>query len=111
MQLHQDGSGYVPSDFQAHKSYIPVPGQVFVKGRRPRLLHRLNPGLEMAAKAERRSASHPACQIQLWRTFFCLREVKSELADLRQSHGGLTMNLDGVVRYISKNGPAADFWR
>jgi hypothetical protein len=58
---------------------------------------------------EKRSASHPICQKKLRWTFFCF--VKSELADLSMSKSGLTMNLDGVVRTISKNESTADFWR
>jgi hypothetical protein len=62
-----------------------------------------------SGKGKKRSASRPICQQQLWRTFFCFREVKSELADLSLSMSGLMMNLDGVVRTINKNESAADF--
>jgi hypothetical protein len=40
---------------------------------------------------------------------FCFREVKSQLADLSLSQGGLMMNLKGVVRTISKNKSTANF--
>jgi hypothetical protein len=37
--------------------------------------------------------------------------MKPELADLSLSKSDLMMNLDGVVRTISKTEYAADFWR
>jgi hypothetical protein len=58
---------------------------------------------------EKRSTSCPIRRKQLRRTFFCFREVKSELADLSLSKSGLMMNLDGVARIISKNESTADF--
>ncbi len=70
--FRQEGSGYVPTDFQADKSNIAIPGPVFVKGWRPRLCHGLIPGLQMAAKTKKRSASCPICRKQLRRTFFFL---------------------------------------
>ncbi len=48
----QEGSGYIPADFQAKKVYIVVPGQVFVRERWPRQRHSLTPGLQMVAKAK-----------------------------------------------------------
>jgi hypothetical protein len=32
MKYRQEGSGYVPEDFQAEKTHIIVSGQVFVEG-------------------------------------------------------------------------------
>jgi hypothetical protein len=43
--------------------------------------------------------------------FFLFREVKSELADLSLSQGGLMMNLEGVIRTISNNESAAGVQR
>jgi hypothetical protein len=60
-------------------------------------------------EGKKRSASHPICQKQLRQTFFCFREVKSELADFSLSKSGLMMNLDGVVQTINKNESAANF--
>jgi hypothetical protein len=65
----------------------------------------------MAAKTKKRSASCPIRQKQLRQTFFCFREVKSELADLLLFKSSLMMKLDGVTRIISKNESAADFWQ
>jgi hypothetical protein len=53
--FRQEGSCYVPADFQANKSHVIVPGPVFVKGQRNRLI----PGLLMVAKASRRCARLP----------------------------------------------------
>jgi hypothetical protein len=65
----------------------------------------------MVAKTKKRSASCPIRQKQLRQTFFCFREVKSELADLLLSKSGLMMKLDGVAQIINKNESATDFWR
>jgi hypothetical protein len=62
-------------------------------------------------KTKKRSASCPIHRKQLRQTFFCFREVKSELVDLSLSRSGLMMKLDGVARIISKNESTADFWR
>ncbi len=51
--FRQEGSGYVPVDFQAKKFHIITPRLVFMKGRRPRLCHHLIPGIRMTAKAKK----------------------------------------------------------
>jgi hypothetical protein len=83
--LPQEGSGYVPADFQAEKTKIIAPGPVSVEGRRNGLRRRLIRRLLMAAKASRQLVSLLIRRIRLRRTFFGFREVKSELADLSLS--------------------------
>jgi hypothetical protein len=55
--LPQEGSGYVPADFQAEKTKIIAPGPVSVEGRRNGLRRLLNRRLLMAVKASRRFVS------------------------------------------------------
>ncbi len=93
--LPQEGSGYVPADFQAEKTKIIAPGPVSVKGRRNGLCRRLNSRLLMAAKASRRFVSLLIRRIRLRRTFFGFREVKSKPADHSLSQGCLKTNLEG----------------
>jgi hypothetical protein len=109
--LPQEGSGYVPADFQAEKTKIIAPGPVSVKGRRNGLCRRLNSRLLMAAKASRRFVSLLIRRIRLWRTFFGFREVKSKPADHSLSQGCLKTNLEGVARIGTENGSAAAFQR
>jgi hypothetical protein len=84
--LPQEGSGYVPPNFQAENTKIITPGPVSVEGRRNGLSRRLNRRLLMAAKASRRFVSLLICRIRLRRTFFGFSEVKSKLADLSHRH-------------------------
>jgi hypothetical protein len=62
----------------------------------------------MAAKVKRGFASLPIAKYYNG-GYFSVSEVKSELADLSVSQGGLMTNLEGVVRTISKNESTADF--
>jgi hypothetical protein len=87
--LPQEGSGYVPADFQAEKTKIIAPGPVSVEGRSNGLRQRLIRRLLMAAKASRRSVSLLIRRIRLRRTFFGFREAKSKPADLSLSQGSL----------------------
>jgi hypothetical protein len=109
--LPQEGSGYVPADFQAKKTKIIAPGLVSVEGRRNGLRQRLNRRLLMAAKASRRFVSLLIRRIWLRRTFFGFREVKTKPADLSLSQGCLKTNLEGVARTGTENGSAAAFRR
>ncbi len=109
--LPQEGSGYVPSDFQAEKTKIFAPGPVSLEGRRNKLRRRLNRRLLMAAKASRRFVSLLIRRIRLWRTVFSFREVKSKPADLSLSQGCLKTNLEGVARTGTENGFATAFQR
>jgi hypothetical protein len=109
--LPQEGSGYVPADFQSEKTKIIAPGPVSVEGRINRLLRRLSRRLLMAAKASRRFVSLLICRIWLRRIFFGFREVKSKPADLLLSQGCLNTNLEGVARTGTENGSAAAFQR
>jgi hypothetical protein len=109
--LPQEGSGYVPADFQAEKTKIIALGPVSVEGQRNGLRRRLNRRLLMAAKASRRFISLLIRQIRLRRTFFGFREVKSKPADLSLSQGCLKTNLEGVARTSTENSSAAAFRR
>jgi hypothetical protein len=109
--LPQEGSGYVPADFQAEKTKIIAPGPVSVEGRRNRLRGRLIRRLLIAAKASRRFVSLLIRRIRLWRTFFGFREAKSKPADFSLSQGSLKTNLEGVARTGTENGSAAAYWR
>jgi hypothetical protein len=90
--LPQEGSGYVPADFQAEKTKIIAPGPVSVEGRKNGLRRRVIRRLLMAAKASRRFISLLIRRIRLRRIFFGFREVKSNPADFSLSHGSLKTN-------------------
>jgi hypothetical protein len=87
--LLQEGSGYVPADFQAKKTKIIAPGPISVEGRRNGIRRRLIGRLFMAAKASRRLVSLLIRRIRLRRTFFGFREAKLKPADLSLSQGSL----------------------
>ncbi len=107
--LPQEGSGYVPADFQAEKTKIIAPGQVSVEGRKNGLHRGVIRRLLIAAKASRRFASLLIRRIRLRRIFFGFREVESKPADLSLSHGSLKTNLEGVTWTGTENGSAAAF--
>ncbi len=93
-----EGSSYFPADFQAKvPQCCPRAGFVagFVEGQRNGLCWCLIPGLLIAAKASRRSASLSICRIRLRRTFFCFREAKLKPEDFSLSQGSLMKNLEG----------------
>jgi hypothetical protein len=107
--LPQEGSGYVPANFQAKKTKIIAPGPVSVEGRRNGLRRHLIGRLLMVAKASRRFVSLLICRIWLRRTFFSFREVKSKPANLSLSQGSLKTNLEGVAQASSETGPPSPF--
>ncbi len=109
--LPQEGSGYVPADFQAKKTKIIAPRPVSVEGRRNGLSLRLIRRILMAAKASRRFVGLFIRRIRLGRTFFGFREAKSKPADLSLSQGRLKTNLEGVARTGTENGSATAFWQ
>jgi hypothetical protein len=68
-----------------------------------------NSGTLNGGKGKKTIRQHSYSSIPPRWTFFCSKEVKSELTDLLQSQGGLITNLEGVFQTISKSETASNF--
>jgi hypothetical protein len=69
----------------------------------------LDLGLLMVAKASRKSASLPICQIPQRQTFFCFREAKPKPADLSLSQGAHDELEGGGPNQQQKTSPPLPF--
>jgi hypothetical protein len=89
--------------FKPKSQISPSQGWFLWRGGRNGIHWRLIPGLSMAPKASKWSASLSIRRIRLWWTFFCFREAKSKPAGLSLSQGGPMKNVEGVAWISCKN--------
>jgi hypothetical protein len=107
--LPQEGSGYVPADFQAEKTKIVAPGPVPVEGRRNGLHRRLIRRLLMAAKASRRFVSLLIHQYSYGGHFSVSERRNRSRQTFRCPRAALRRTWRGSLEPALKTGPPPPF--